>query len=798
MSFFAEMEPQEPAKRSLLGRLKALTAGFTDSSSSSSMPIVGREPIDGGDAAVAAELQGDREPRFKPATTLVNPRRTSQVQPMTMGMMLRRAQAEAEDVAVIGEDSGREWPAETEKGVGGPPVQRPVIDVVTPAGSGATAPFAAVTGDIPPAPTPEAEPPMDQAAAPVAEVVGDVPPAPTSEVEPPVDQAAAPMEESACASEEPIESMHADTWPDAEPTAQWASGYDVPPTVRRIGTDVAEAPEVPVESGRPRLVHAESLNFKRVLCQRDENAALTVTESARREFIAVELQAGISIVVATSRFHESQLYATYLKDLARADISVHEEMVADERVIASLYGREKQRAASVVPEASRAIGLFRDVIEAAHAYGSSDVHWEYRDFSDDVALRLRVDGEMYSYRELPKPMVRKALSAAYQDLVQRNTNSGESFQMSAPQSAMIPLVAHTDIVNIRWQSSPLVGGFDVALRLLDGNFKRVRVLMPSEMGLEASQIDILESLGKVTGGATFLTGETGSAKTTLLRAMSYLVPNRDRIKQFAVNEPSEVPAPWLSDISIQRRPNESEDDANRKIVEVIRTLMRMDPDDLTIGEVRDSVLAGLVAELALTGHPVRATLHGSGIIGAVMRLVGGRLKLPMDEVASGSFLNAVGNQKLIPKLCPHCKRPARDVLSPTQITTLEGKFGLDTSTMACRDEDGCEHCRRPGLFTRAGKVAAGIKGQTLAMELYRPTPEFLACVAKRDWRGAELVWRTSRATDFANADMTGKTVYEHALYKASQGLIDPRFIDESMCAFDAYQLSPSASARSAT
>ncbi|MFP3560854.1 secretion system protein E, partial [Paraburkholderia sp. SIMBA_049] len=90
--------------------------------------------------------------------------------------------------------------------------------------------------------------------------------------------------------------------------------------------------------------------------------------------------------------------------------------------------------------------------------------------------------------------------------------------------------------------------------------------------------------------------------------------------------------------------------------------------------------------------------------------------------------------------------------------------------MACRDEEGCEHCRRPGLFTRDGKVAAGIKGQTLAMELYRPTPEFLARIAARDWSGAEEVWRTSRKTDFANADMTGKTVYEHALYKASQGL----------------------------
>jgi hypothetical protein len=185
---------------------------------------------------------------------------------------------------------------------------------------------------------------------------------------------------------------------------------------------------------------------------------------------------------------------------------------------------------------------------------------------------------------------------------------------------------------------------------------------------------------------------------------------------------------------------------------------------------------------------VRATLHGDNIIGAVMRLVGGRLNLPMDEVASGKFLNAVGNQKLIPKLCPHCKRPARDVLSPRQLATLETKFGLDTSNMACRDEEGCQHCRRPGLFTRAGKVAAGIRGQTLAMELYQPTPEFLDRMVERDWRGAERVFRTSRKSEFGDADMTGKTVYEHALYKAACGLIDPRFIDESMCAFDTYRV----------
>jgi type II secretory ATPase GspE/PulE/Tfp pilus assembly ATPase PilB-like protein len=575
-----------------------------------------------------------------------------------------------------------------------------------------------------------------------------------------------------------------------------SSDVFVPPaadlTNKQESSALVETPTIALPSGLPRLVSVDSLPaFKRILCEAGPDAALRITASARSQFVAVDIQAGVAIVIATQAFHQTSLYATYLKDLARADIAVREEMVATEEVIADIYARDKNRAAaSVVPESSRAIGTFRDVMEAANGYGSSDVHWEYRDFADEVEVRFRVNGDLYTYRNMPKTLVVRALSAAYQDLVQRNTNSGETFQPSAPQSAMIPLVAHKDMLNIRWQSQSLVGGFDVALRLLDGNFRNYKVLLPKDMGLETSQLEIIEALGNVSGGVTVLTGETGSGKTTLLRALSYLLASRELRKQFAVNEPSEYPQPWLSDISIQRRPDETDEEANRKVAEVIRSLMRMDPDDLTVGEIRDHVIAGLVAELALTGHPVRTTLHADSGIGAVMRLAGGRLKVPMDELASEKFLNAVGNQKLIPLLCPHCKVPAKDVMPIAPLELLQKKFGLDTSAMACRNEGGCEHCRLPGLLTRDGKVAAGTKGQTLAMELFRPSAEFLEHVARRDWRGAERAWRAERTTGFGDSDMTGKTIYEHALYKASQGIIDPRFIDEKMRTFASYRVLP--------
>ncbi|CAB3805116.1 hypothetical protein LMG28688_06117 [Paraburkholderia caffeinitolerans] len=543
--------------------------------------------------------------------------------------------------------------------------------------------------------------------------------------------------------------------------------------------------------GMPKLSSVHALaDFKRILCDTTPEATLRITSEALREFVAVDMQAGMAVVIATREFQETALYATYLSDLERAHISVREEMVATAAVIADVYDRARIRVSNHVPEGSRAIALFRDVFEAAHGYDASDVHWESRDYQSDAEVRFRVDCDLYTYRRMPKATVLRALSASYQDLVQRNTNSGNAFQPSAPQSAMIPLALATATLNLRWQSAPQMGGFDVAMRVLDGNFRNYTVRMPDTMGLEASQLEIINSLGHVSGGAVLLSGETGSAKSTLLRALSYMVDGRELKKQYAVSMPSEYPMPWLSDQSVPRGLDETEEDFRRKVATIIRTLMRMDPDDLTVAEILDSTIAGLVVELALTGHPVRTTIHADSIIGVFMRLMGDRLRLAADEVASDKFINAVGNQKLIPMLCPHCKKPAADVMSPATLDLLRSKFGLDTSKMACRNDDGCEHCRKKGLFARDGKVAGGTKGQTLAMELYRPTPEFLERIVVRDWRGAEAVWRKERVSGFDSADMTGKTIYEHALYKASQGLIDPRFIDRSMKSFSVYTVLP--------
>src|SRR5471030_918933 len=128
----------------------------------------------------------------------------------------------------------------------------------------------------------------------------------------------------------------------------------------------------------PHLESAESLaEFKRILSDGAEDAAVRITDEARKCFVAVDMHGGTGVVVSTRAFRASPLYASYLRDLARSHINVREELDAKEDAIAGIYERGRVRKSGGFNDASAAIGFFRDVVEAAHEYEATDVHWEY-------------------------------------------------------------------------------------------------------------------------------------------------------------------------------------------------------------------------------------------------------------------------------------------------------------------------------------------------------------------------------------------------------------------------------------
>lgn len=524
--------------------------------------------------------------------------------------------------------------------------------------------------------------------------------------------------------------------------------------------------------------------FKRVLTASDDT--IQISETTRKHFVAVDLQASVAVVIATRAFKNTAQYWTLVRNLEHAQVQIHSELCASEAVIAEIY-RSGVDLYDTDDEDTKSLIFFRDLIEVGNRLRASDIKLEVRWWQERSKVRFRIHGKYRTWKFFPNDQLVRAFSAAYGALVAEATNSAPSFQATEAQSAMIPIIVGRDFKNLRWQSTPEMMGFDVSLRLLDGNYKNVSVLTFEEQGFAPSQIAIFVATLARSGGMFLTSGPTGSGKTTLLRTASYEWGKSDDKNMYAVQDPPEYPQPWLSEIPIQRKADEEEQSVRRKYLAVLRVIVRSDPDALVLGEIRDRETVQIAIEFTRTGHPLLSSVHADGGIEVYQRLGGDTLGVAADDLASRRLIGAVTYQRLMPVLCRECKLEATGVLTPELQHILSSKYKLNLGRIRCINPEGCDACRVDGI-----KDAKGIEGVTVVAEVIEPTynEAFRECIGKRDWSGAERAWRQTRKTAFDDEDMTGKTAFEHALYKVSIGLIDPREIDSDMERLDRYQIFP--------
>jgi type II secretory ATPase GspE/PulE/Tfp pilus assembly ATPase PilB-like protein len=260
------------------------------------------------------------------------------------------------------------------------------------------------------------------------------------------------------------------------------------------------------------------------------------------------------------------------------------------------------------------------------------------------------------------------------------------------------------------------------------------------------------------------------------------LPGGDLLKKYAIEDPVEYNIPGVRQISIQRGVDDSEDIVRMKFMAALRSMMRMDPDVLMIGEIRDHQSASIASELNRTGHRVLTTVHGDGCVDVLSRLCSQEIAIPPDLLASKRYLSAVMYQKLIPILCPKCKLPAKDHYSNYKKSVLKDKYRLDPDTMFVINPKGCSECANPQLSIY------GTAGLTAVAEVLIPNEQILQAVGQKDWSKAELAWRGQRKVGFEHSDMLGKTAFEHALYKLSQGMIDLADIESEFQPIETYEI----------
>lgn len=467
-----------------------------------------------------------------------------------------------------------------------------------------------------------------------------------------------------------------------------------------------------------------------------------------------------------------RLHLELRKRVLDAGYTLALERLADVGLIADINRAINREGAD--NKASDARPVVEELVRDAINDKATDIHLCCREGSG-MAL-FRVHSRMYPYRGYDVATCEQIAGYLFTQMADSRTRSLGTFSLESKSlSCMVPTVVNGTHYKLRYKYIRLADGWDVIIRVLAVETAGLPSKTFEELGYEVSQIRQLELSAARSIGLIAITGPTGSGKSTTVKAAMEFDPNRRFRKRYSVEDPVEYKIFMVSQISIQRSDHEEEDDSNVALLGTLRDILRADPDEVLVGETRDRATASIVGDFVLTGHKLYTTLHTSSAFGALLRL--NRLGLDRHILADRQFISSVAFQRLLPILCPHCCVPAKDVLPESMLKLLPGKFGINPEAVRCSSEDGCPQCRKRGVI-----------GSTVVAEIVTPDKVIRQFIAEGKDEQAEDYWRKSRRAGYDEADMTGKTAYEHALYKVSQGLIDPRDLEREFEPLEGYEL----------
>jgi len=327
-------------------------------------------------------------------------------------------------------------------------------------------------------------------------------------------------------------------------------------------------------------------------------------------------------------------------------------------------------------DAGPVVRIVETIIQNAAQMHASDIHIEPR--ADHVQVRYRVDGQLSTVTKLPKDMQRAVLSRIK---LLADENIAET---RFPQGGRFDAIVEGRPVDLRVSTLPTYWGEKVVLRLLDKS--RVFVSL-SELGFLPQMQKEFEELVTRPQGMILVTGPTGSGKSTTLYAALHTI-NEDRINISTVEDPIEYEVQGLNQTQVKP-------DIGLDFAEFLRHILRQDPDVILVGEIRDLETAQMAFRASLTGHLVLSTLHTNDAPSAVTRLV----DIGIAPYIIGSSILGVLAQRLVRRICPHCREQYRPSSQELERLNLSEEQAEKIRFHIGR---GCRECRNTGY---SGRVA---------------------------------------------------------------------------------------------
>jgi len=251
-----------------------------------------------------------------------------------------------------------------------------------------------------------------------------------------------------------------------------------------------------------------------------------------------------------------------------------------------------------------------------------------------------------------------------------------------PQDGDIHVMMEGRPIDLRVSTLPGKHGEKVAIRIIDTRSTNFSV---DRIGFAPDMLAQWRQVVNQPNGVILVTGPTGSGKSTTLYSVLNLL-NSDDINISTVEDPIEANLPGVNQAQVNEK-------AGFTFAGALRALLRQDPDVLMVGEVRDSETAQIVTQAALTGHLVFSTLHTNDAPSAVTRLV----NIGIEPYLVAATLRAVLAQRLVRKICPHCRQP----YEPDELTR-EAVEALAGPVESLFRGEGCSRCRATGFAGRIG------------------------------------------------------------------------------------------------